>query len=348
MGIYHGIVFPILRQLDAERAHDAACAALALAQDWGLGRRILRALAGEVPSRTIHLWGLEFPNALGVAAGFDKDARVAAGLADLGFGHVEVGTLTPRPQPGNPRPRIFRLPRHKALINRMGFPNAGVQAALPRLAKAARRMRPSILGVSLGKQKATPLEEAVGDYAEVMRAVYPYADYLAINVSSPNTPGLRELQGKAYLSGLLSDLARERDGLARQLGALRRPLLVKIAPDLTDAELDQVLEAATGAGIDGVIATNTTVSRMAVDDDPLATEEGGLSGRPLAEPSTRMIARIAQVTQGALPIVGAGGIFSATDARAKLDAGASLVQLYTGFVYEGPRLPGRIARGLAK
>ncbi len=288
---------------------------------------------------------LRFPNPLGMAAGFDKDARVVAGLAALGFGHVEVGTLTPRPQAGNPRPRIFRLPGDAALINRMGFPNGGVAAAVPRL-RALAGPRSYVLGVSLGKQKETPLEEAAADYVAVMRAVYPYADYLAVNISSPNTPGLRQLQGGRYLDALLAALVAENRELAARAGIAPRPLWVKIAPDLTSDELDEVLAALLAAGADGIIATNTTLARDGLRDTRRA-EAGGLSGRPLRQRSTELIAAIYQRMDGALPIIGVGGVASADDAREKLDAGAAVVQLYSSLIYGGPALPGRILRGLA-
>jgi dihydroorotate dehydrogenase len=347
MSIYRRILYPLLCRMDAEAAHHRAAALLAFAQALPPGRFLLRRLAGRIPSRPVRLWGLTFPNVLGLAAGFDKDARLVSGMAALGFGHVEVGTLTPRPQPGNPRPRIFRLVDRQALINRMGFPNAGVAAAVPRLRAFSRRPRGALVGISIGKQKDTPLEEAAADYIETMRAVYPYADYLAVNVSSPNTPGLRELQNAAYLSALLTSLMDESRSLAARHAGPRRPLLVKLAPDFADADLDETLAAAQAAAIDGIVATNTTLSRAGVEGHPLAAEQGGLSGRPLAETSTRMIARIARATGGRLPIIGVGGVFTADDVRAKLDAGASLVQLYTSLVYEGPSLPGRLLRGLA-
>jgi dihydroorotate dehydrogenase len=285
---------------------------------------------------------LDFPNPLGVAAGFDKDARVTRALGILGFGHIEVGTLTPRPQPGNPRPRVFRLVRDRALINRMGFPNCGVEAVLPRLEKITSRPHRWILGVSLGKQKETPLKGAAADYELLMRAVYPYADYMVVNISSPNTPGLRKLQRARYLRDLLGRLVAVRDEQAH--GARKKPLAVKIDPDLDDGELDQMIEIFLATGIDGVIATNTTLRREGLIEP--CDEEGGLSGPPLRERSTRIIQRIAQQTAGRLPIIGAGGIETAAHAREKLDAGASLVQIYTGFIYHGPATAFHIVRGL--
>ena len=344
--LYARLLFPVFKRFDPETAHERTLAALALAQATPAGRLILRRVAGRLPALPVAIGSLRFPNPLGMAAGFDKDARVVAGLAALGFGHIEVGTLTPRSQPGNPRPRIFRLPADAALINRMGFPNGGVAAAVPRLRVLAARPRNYVLGVSLGKQKETPLEEAAADYVAVMRAVYHYADYLAVNISSPNTPGLRALQGGRYLESLLAALMAESRALAAQSGGAVKPLWVKIAPDLSSEELDEVLDALTAAGVAGVIATNTTLAREGLSDAH-GGEAGGLSGRPLRARSTELIAAIHRRTGGALPIIGVGGVASAADARAKLDAGAALVQLYSSLVYGGPRLPGRILRGLA-
>jgi len=258
----------------------------------------------------------------------------------LGFGHIEVGTLTPKRQAGNPRPRIFRLPEDDGLINRMGFPNKGVKTAVFNLTTLPAD-RDYIIGVSIGKQKETPLANAADDYLTVMQAVYPYADYLAVNISSPNTPGLRELQGKNYLRHLLAQLQSENDVLS--INQKRKPLLVKIAPDLTWAELDEILEAISDEGVDGIIATNTALSRDGVRGKN-RDEAGGLSGRPLRERSTAVIRYISERTNGRLPIIGVGGISTVADVEEKLEAGASLVQLYSGMVYEGPGLVGRLVR----
>lgn len=351
MNLYRQYFFPILRRLDAERAHDTTLRLLSLAQGTAFGRLLLRTVRGEVPCRTVSAFGLTFPNVLGVAAGFDKDARVSLGLALLGFGHVEVGTITPWPQAGNPRPRVFRLPSDRALINRMGFPNAGMVRAASRLRSltgppsmtSSGKERSFVLGVSLGKQKETPLLQAVDDYVAVMRAVYPYADYLAVNVSSPNTPGLRDLQGKEYLSDLLGSLVGERNRLAGD-GATR-PLLLKIAPDLTWAELDQILQVAIGHDVDGLIATNTSLARAGLTHAN-DHEAGGVSGAPLAGRSNEMIAHIHRQVGHDLPIIGVGGVFGPDDVKAKLAAGATLVQLYTGLVYQGPGLAGHLLRSL--
>lgn len=343
MSLYKSLVFPVLSRIDAETTHERAVTALVRAQGSVFGRKLLHTLRGTIQPDPVQLFGLTFPNCIGVAAGFDKDVRVASGLAALGFGHIEVGTLTPWFQQGNPRPRIFRLKEDDALINRMGFPNHGALAAVPRLQALNRKPRDFILGVSLGKQKETPLADAVEDYIIIMRAVYGYADYLAVNVSSPNTPGLRDLQGRAYLNAMLSRLSAEATILG---GASRRkPILLKIAPDLTWDELDEILSAALDNGIDGIIATNTTISRNGLHDANRG-ETGGMSGTPLRARSTAVIAHIHAQTGGKLPIIGVGGVVSADDVRAKLDAGASLVQIYTGLVYAGPRMAGRILRDL--
>lgn len=336
----------MLRRIEAETVHERTLWLLALAQG-GLGRPFLTKIAGQLSQNPIRFAGLTFPNVLGLAAGFDKDARAGAGLAALGFGHIEVGTLTPHPQTGNPRPRIFRLPADGAIINRMGFPNGGVAAAVPRLRQLASRPRSFVLGVSLGKQKETPLAEAAGDYMAVMQAVYPFADYLAVNISSPNTPGLRELQGGHYVGQLLGRLAAENESLSRAQNVAKRPLFVKIAPNLTLVELDEILTAVQNNQIDAIIATNTTISREGLTS-PNKNESGGLSGLPLRRQSTKLIQHIYRQTNGRLPIIGVGGVRTADDVRAKLDAGASLVQLYTSLVYEGPGLPGRLLRELAQ
>lgn len=343
--MYQSVVYPLLSRLEAEKTHEHTLSWLAWAQERPLPRRGLRWLAGEIPSHPVELFGLTFPNVLGVAAGFDKDVRVAAGLAELGFGHVEVGTLTPKPQAGNARPRVFRLPEDRAIINRMGFPNGGVAEAVARLRALRQTRQAFVLGVSLGKQKETPLETAVDDYRHIMREVYRFADYLAINISSPNTPGLRELQGGDYLGQLLAVLQAEGAQLAQKHGVAVRPLLVKIAPDLTWPELDEILATLEAQNVSGIIATNTTLNREGLQS-PRKSESGGLSGRPLNQRSTEVIAYIHQQTQGKLPIIGVGGVQTAVDVRQKLAAGASLVQMYTGLVYGGPAIAGQILREL--
>lgn len=342
--LYERLLWPLLRRMDAETAHRRTVEALALAQSNPAGRAALRRIAGQLPFSPVQAGRLRFPNPVGVAAGFDKDARVIGGLALLGFGHVEVGTLTPRAQPGNPRPRIFRLPADEAIINRMGFPNEGVQAAVTRL-RALPAERDYVVGVSLGKQKETPLEDAAADYVTVMRAVHAYADYLAVNISSPNTPGLRDLQGGRYLEHLLRAVMAENLSLAAAGNEPPKPLWVKIAPDLQNDELDEILATLTAVGVDGIIIANTTLSRAGLVD-ARQTEAGGLSGRPLRRRSTQLIAHVHRQTGGALPIIGVGGVSSAADVREKLAAGAAVVQLYTGLVYRGPGLAGQILREL--
>lgn len=343
MSVYERLLFPVLGNMDAEQAHERTLRALAWAQQSRAGRWLLRRIAGEIPSRPVQMWGLTFPNRLGVAAGFDKDARIFPGLGRLGFGHVEVGTITPWPQEGNPRPRIFRLPADQALINRLGFPNDGMVAVVQRLRSLKKKAPDMVVGVSLGKQKETALERAIEDYVTLLRTVYELADYVTINISSPNTPGLRRLQSKQYLAGLLAQLQAENRNLAYVRRSAPRPVLVKIAPDLTYAQLDGILQTVCDAGIDGMIAANTTLSREGLTGH-YPVEIGGLSGAPLAERSTAMIAYIHENTGGKLPLIAVGGVFTAADMAEKVAAGAALVQLYTGLVYRGPGIAGRMLR----
>jgi dihydroorotate dehydrogenase len=342
---YRAFILPLLSRLDAESAHDQTLRMLRWAQRSPIGRLILRGLAGRIPYRPVELFGLRFPNEVGVAAGFDKDVAVASALAQLGFGHVEVGTITPRAQPGNPRPRLFRLTRDEGIINRMGFPNCGAEEAARRMENLDDHGRSFVLGVSVGKQKQTAIADAASDYIEVMQAVYCYADYVSVNVSSPNTPGLRELQRGEYLRDLLTVLAAENRSLSESLHLRPRPLLLKIAPDLTWPELDEILDNAVAHGVAGIIATNTTTDREGVLDE-LRGEQGGLSGRPLRSRSDQIIAHVHRYFGGQLPVIGVGGVFTADDARRKLDAGAALVQVYTGLVFEGPGMGGRLLRRL--
>jgi dihydroorotate dehydrogenase len=296
----------------------------------------------RAPDKPVRVFGLQFSNPVGLAAGYDKDASAWRGLASLGFGHIEVGTITPRPQPGNPKPRLFRLPEERALINRMGFPGEGAETAARNL--AGRRPEGIVLGANLGMNKDTPLESAVDDYLDLVDHFADLADYLAINVSSPNTVGLRRLQARRYLEQLLGAVIRRRDELLGNSGEVL-PILVKLAPDLDDAELDDALAAILSVGADGVIATNTTVERHGIRSQ-LAAESGGLSGAPLHPRSVAIVSEIYRRTGGRLPIVGVGGIMSTEDAHRMLDAGASLVQIYTGLVYRGPGLVKEILAGL--
>ncbi len=328
-----GLAQRCLRLLDPETAHRATL--------WALGRGLApHAPAADDPALAIRLWGRTIPNPLGLAAGFDKDALAPGPLLGLGFGFVEVGTLTPRAQPGNPRPRIFRLPEDGAVINRLGFNNRGAAAARAALDRWRAAGGTGLIGVNIGRNWDT--EDAVGDYAAAAKVLAPAADYLAINVSSPNTPGLRALQGKAELEGLI-------DGLRAALGGLadRPPLLLKVAPDLGEAELADIAEVALERRLDGLIATNTTIERPPGLLGRHRAEAGGLSGRPLFAPSTEVLARLHRLTGGRLPLIGVGGIASGADAYAKIRAGASLVQLYTALVYQGPGLVPRIKAELA-
>lgn len=332
---------PLLFRLDPERAHAFTLSLLRLVGRLPVMGAALR-LGFEGPEWPVEVFGLRFRNPIGLAAGYDKDGLAWRGLACLGFGHIEIGTVTPHPQPGNPRPRLFRLPADGALINRMGFPGRGAEFVARQIEqKGARRV---ILGVNIGKDKDTPLERAVDDYCALFRLFAPLADYLAVNVSSPNTVGLRRLQSYQQLSELLRRLAAERQAQSASLSR-HLPILVKLAPDLDQDELEAALQAILESGMDGVIAANTTIARQGVNS-PLASESGGLSGAPLRQRSTEMIRQIHTWTGGRLPIVGVGGVMSAADAREKLDAGASLVQIYTGLVYAGPGLVRRILEGL--
>jgi dihydroorotate dehydrogenase len=333
---------PLLFRLDPESAHAYTLQLLRLVGSFPLLGALLKAWFAA-PALPVEVFGLTFTNPVGLAAGYDKDGLAWRGLACLGFGHIEVGTVTPRPQPGNPKPRLFRLPQDQALINRMGFPGRG--AAF--VAECLRGRRPTglVLGVNLGLNKDTPLEEAAKDYLALMKEFAPLADYLAINVSSPNTVGLRRLQARQALEELLSELVQERR-VQEGVIARRLPLLVKLAPDLTDAELDDALEVVVKLGLDGVIVANTTIGRVGLRS-PLAVESGGLSGAPLRERCTQLVRQVHQRTGGDLPIVGVGGIMSEEAARERLEAGAVLVQVYTGLVYAGPGLVQRILTGLA-
>lgn len=341
MSVYQKIFRPLLFQLDPERAHALTLGAIRLAGGIPPLAAFLRRLYAA-PLKPVQAFGLTFKNPVGLAAGYDKDGLGWRGLASLGFGHIEVGTVTPLPQPGNPRPRVFRIPEEQALINRMGFPGRGAAFLQERL--SGERPAGLILGVNIGKNKDTPLESAANDYLQLMRILAPLADYLAINVSSPNTVGLRRLQARQSLDELLQALERERAALQQRL-ARRVPLLVKLSPDLSEAELYDALDVIGANGMDGVIATNTTIDRSALRS-PLGEQAGGVSGAPLTQRSTELVRLIAQYTQGALPIIAVGGILTPADARQKLDAGAVLVQVYTGLIYAGPSLVQRIVRSL--
>jgi len=324
---------PLLRLLPPEAAHRATIMALRA----GIAPP---AAAPDPESLAIELWGRRFPNPVGLAAGFDKNAEVPDAMLRFGFGLVETGTVTPRPQPGNPKPRLFRLTEDGALINRLGFNNQGLDAVRMRL--EARRGRAGLVGANLGKNKNSV--DAIADYVAGVSALAPLASYLVVNVSSPNTPGLRDLQRKASLLALIAALKSAR---AEAAAADPPPLLLKIAPDLSEAERAEIAEAALETGVDGLIIANTTVARPAELRSPHAREAGGLSGKPLFPASTALVAEMRRLTRGRVPLVGVGGIASGADAYAKIRAGASLVQLYTALVYEGPGLVARIKRELA-
>jgi dihydroorotate dehydrogenase len=333
-GLYR-LIGPSLRRLPREAAHELTLRAL----EFGAGRFLGAAVAPDPdpPLLAQRLWGHDFPNPVGLAAGYDKDARVPDAMLQLGFGFVEVGTVTPRPQPGNPKPRLFRLEQDQAVINRMGFNSGGLDAVCERL---SRRIRSGIVGVNLGRNRGT--DDAAPDYAKGVLRAARLADYLVVNVSSPNTPGLRELQHRTMLGSLLERLIS-----VRAETGCRVPLLLKIAPDLTSEERRDIAQVSLDTDIDGLIVSNTTVERPPDLVSRHAHETGGLSGRPLFAPSTALLAEMYRLTQGRLPLIGVGGIASAADAYAKIRAGASLVQLYTALVFRGPDLVNQIKTGLA-
>ena len=316
---------PLLFRLDPERAHDRTLALLA---------RMPVFMPRGTGGKPVELMGLTFPNRLGLAAGLDKNGIAVSAFDRAGFGFIEVGTVTPRPQPGNPRPRLFRLPEHEAIINRMGFNNLGIDALTARLAATPKPR--ALLGINLGKNKDTPNEAALDDYRVGLQKAWAHADYLAINISSPNTAGLRDLQHGAALRDLLAGIKAEQQRLADET-ARRVPVVVKIAPDLDDAALHATLDTIAEANMDGIIATNTTLDKTAVASHPHGGEQGGLSGAPLTAASTAIVKKIrAHLPQMAL--IAAGGVMRAADMQAKLDAGADLVQIYSGLIYHGPRL----------
>ena len=324
----YALIRPLLFALDAECAHELTLKSLAVASSLGLTGRPLTA------DRAITAMGLEFPNRVGLAAGLDKNGIAIDGLAGLGFGFIEVGTVTPRPQPGNPKPRLFRLPEQEAIINRMGFNNEGIDALLRRLPGIGYR---GILGINIGKNFDTPIERAADDYLTCLEKAYPFAGYITVNISSPNTKNLRQLQGSSELDALLGTLKDRQAVLAQQHGKYV-PLALKIAPDLDADQITNIADALRRHRMDGVIATNTTLGREGIEGSPLATEAGGLSGGPLFEKSTELVRLLARAIAGELPIIAAGGITSGDRARAKIEAGATLVQIYSGLIYRGPAL----------
>ena len=353
--IPYALTRPFLFGMDAEAAHDLTMDMLARGQ----GSPLQWAWCHETVDDPIELAGLTFPNRVGMAAGLDKNARCIDALGAMGFGFVEVGTVTPKPQPGNPKPRMFRLPEAKALINRLGFNNDGLEAFVRNVQQAKfrtqKRRHPMLLGLNIGKNAATPIENATADYLTCLDGVYPHADYVTINISSPNTQNLRALQSDAALDGLLGAIAERREVLASQhtrpdgkggTQARRVPIFVKIAPDLNEAQVAVIASTLERHGMDGVIATNTTIGRSAVQGLRHAQETGGLSGAPVLEASNQVIRQLRAALGSRFPIIGVGGIMSAEDAVAKVRAGADVVQIYTGLIYEGPALASKAARAL--
>ncbi|GAB3301103.1 dihydroorotate dehydrogenase [Hymenobacter tenuis] len=342
--MYKALLKPLFFRLDAEKAHHLVFDNLKRAHRLPGSAALFRTLYDfQHPSLEQDVFGLRFRNPVGLAAGFDKNAELTDELAALGFGFVEIGTVTPRPQPGNPQPRLFRLPQDEALVNRMGFNNYGAEAAATLLRQ--RRNKDLIIGGNIGKNKDTPNELASHDYVACVEALHEVVDYFVVNVSSPNTPNLRQLQEREPLIELLQQVQERNQTLPTP-----RPLLLKIAPDLTDTQLDDILLIARETHLSGLVATNTTISRSGLttpEAQVTALGAGGLSGKPLRQRATEVIRYLSQRSRGNLPIIGVGGIHSAQDAREKLEAGASLVQLYSGFIYEGPGLVKRINQALA-
>ena len=339
----YALARPLLFRLDPEAAHDLTIDMLARTQNSVLACSYRQTRVDD----PITLAGLRFPNRVGMAAGLDKNARCIDGLGAMGFGFVEVGTVTPLAQSGNPKPRMFRLPQAQALINRMGFNNDGLEAFLAnvQLARFRKEGTDLLLGLNIGKNAATPIERATEDYLIGLSGVYPHADYVTVNISSPNTKNLRALQSDDALDALLGALAQRREALAQTHGR-RVPVFVKIAPDLDDTQLQVIAATLLRHGMDGVIATNTTLSRDAVQGLPHAEEAGGLSGAPVREASNRVVRQLRTALGPNYPIIGVGGIFSAADAIAKIEAGADLVQIYTGLIYQGPALVPEVAQAL--
>ncbi len=343
--MYRKLIRPVLFLLSAETSHRLTLGFLRLLYLVPGMHYLIRTVANHVtPSLPTKVMGLEFPNPVGMAAGMDKNAKCARPLADLGFGWVELGTVTPLKQSGNPGKCIFRLPDNAAIINRMGFTSVGVDRFIRNLQRFGKG---GIAGINIGKNRNTPMDQAIDDYLSAMQAVYPYADYITVNISSPNTSHLRDLQKRDNLDALLGSLKNEQI----MLGKTRRhyvPLAVKIAPDLNDEEIATIAEMLIKHKIDAVIATNTTITRPGIEDDIRASERGGLSGRPLKTLSTEVIRKLYNHLQGQIPIIGVGGVENAADAWDKMVAGADLIQIYTGFIYEGPAIIRRIVRGLER
>lgn len=328
---YH-IARSLLFQFDAETAHHLSLSGLRLAEKL----KCLPLIAGPLPyGSPIEVMGLTFPNRVGLAAGLDKEGNTIDALGRLGFGFIEIGTITPRPQAGNPKPRLFRIVQKDAIINRMGFNNPGVEQGVKNV--ASKKHYEGIVGFNIGKNKDTPNEHAADDYLACLRAAWDVADYITVNLSSPNTPGLRDLQGAEATSRLLEQLKKEQEVLTARTGK-RVPIALKVAPDLEEQHIADLSQVFLNGGLDGLIATNTTISREGVENQRYATEAGGLSGRPVRDRSTDVLRAFSGHLAGRIPLIGVGGIFSAEDAQEKIRAGASLVQVYTGFIYQGPPL----------
>lgn len=344
--MYKTIIRPLFFSFDPEKIHYFTFSLIRFFHKIGFGSIFRSIYKVENPKLERELFGLKFPNPVGLAAGFDKDAKLYKELSNFGFGFIEIGTVTPKPQPGNDKPRLFRLKEDSAIINRMGFNNGGVEEAVERLKKnpstALGETTHVLIGGNIGKNKITPNEEAVNDYIICFEALFDYVDYFVVNVSSPNTPNLRALQEKKPLTDLLQTLQDRNNSKEK-----RKPILLKIAPDLTDEQLIDIIEIVATTKIDGVIATNTTISREGISSEN-KKEMGGLSGKPLNKRATEVIRFLSEKSNKAFPIIGVGGIHSAEDALEKLDAGASLVQLYTGFIYEGPSLIKKINKAILK
>ncbi len=349
MSFYTKIIRPILFRFDPEKVHHFTFSFLKIAFKIPYAKSIVKSIyKTDDRSTSINLMGIDFPNPIGLAAGFDKDAKLYPELSSLGFGFIEVGTVTPKSQPGNDKPRLFRLPKDSAIINRMGFNNGGVASMVANLKKNNGKV---IIGGNIGKNKITSNEDAVSDYLICFEELFLYVDYFVVNVSSPNTPGLRALQEKEPLLKLLNSLQKLNDEIATQKLIKRKPILLKIAPDLTNEQLEEIVEVIFESKLDGVIATNTTISRSDLTTDPTLIEsigDGGLSGLPLTNRSSDVIRFLAQRSKKKFVIIGVGGIHSEKDALEKLEAGADLIQLYTGFIYEGPELIKRIKYKLIK
>ena len=341
--IPYALARPFLFRLDAEAAHDLTMNLLARGQ----GTPLQCAWSQPMVSDPIELAGLRFPNRVGLAAGLDKNARCIDALSAMGFGFVEVGTVTPKPQPGNPKPRMFRIPQASALVNRLGFNNQGLEAFITnvRRSKCRANGKPMLLGLNIGKNAATPIEDATSDYLLALEGVYPHADYVTVNISSPNTKNLRALQTDEALDGLLAAVAARREQLAAQQGR-RVPVFVKIAPDLDADQVAVIAAILQRHGMDGVIATNTTIRREAVQGMAHAEEAGGLSGAPVRAASNQVIRQLRAALGTGFPIIGVGGIMSAQDAVEKIRAGADVVQIYSGLIYEGPALVERAAKAI--